>query len=129
MDRIDCAGIAAVAISKDERAFFVALGGRIAELRKRQGLTQVQLAAWLDVSQQTVNAYETGVRRVPVSALPLLARNLGVSLEELIGDQPRPGKRGPAPKLQQQLERLRQLPKAKQKFVVEMLETVLRQAG
>lgn len=66
---------------------------------------------------------------MPVSALPVLARYLGVSLEELIGDQPRPAKRGPAPKLQQQLERLRQLPKAKQKFVVEMLETVLRQAG
>lgn len=54
---------------------------------------------------------------------------LGVSLEELIGDQPRPARRGPAPRLQQQLERLRQLPKAKQKLVVEMLETVLRQAG
>lgn len=49
--------------------------------------------------------------------------------EELIGEQPRPARRGPAPKLQQQLERLRQLPRAKQKFVVEMLETVLRQAG
>jgi hypothetical protein len=38
-------------------------------------------------------------------------------------------KRGPTPKLQRQLERLSRLPKAKQKFVSEMLDTVLQQAG
>jgi hypothetical protein len=35
----------------------------------------------------------------------------------------------PTPKLQRQLERLSRLPKAKQKFVSEMLDTVLQQAG
>ena len=39
------------------------------------------------------------------------------------------GKRGPASKLQQQIERLSQLPKAKQKIVIEMLNGVLSQAG
>ena len=38
-------------------------------------------------------------------------------------------KRGPAPKFQQQIERLGQLPKAKQKVVMEMLEGVLSQAS
>jgi transcriptional regulator with XRE-family HTH domain len=118
-----------MAISKEERAFFVELGARIAELRKAQNITQIQLAGWLGISQQTVNAYETGNRRVPVSALPTLAKHLGVSIEELIGEQTRPGRRGPAPKLQQQLERISQLPKSKQKFVMEMLDTVLKQAG
>jgi hypothetical protein len=33
-----------VAISADERAFFIAFGERIAQQRKAQGLTQVQLA-------------------------------------------------------------------------------------
>lgn len=37
------------------------------------------------------------------------------------------GKRGPAPKLQQQLERITQLPKAQQRFVMQMLDTVLQQ--
>ena len=46
--------VAALAISKDERAFFVELGARIAELRKAQSITQVQLSQWLGVSQQTV---------------------------------------------------------------------------
>jgi transcriptional regulator with XRE-family HTH domain len=87
----------------------------------------VQLAEALEVSQQTVNAYEMGHRRVPVSALPPLARLLGVPVEELIGEPARPGKRGPAPKLQQQMERIQELPKPKQRFVMEMLETVLAQ--
>ena len=70
-----------MAITQDEREFFVQLGTRIAELRKAQNITQVQLAETLDVSQPTMNAYEMGHRRVPVSALPTLARALGVSLE------------------------------------------------
>jgi len=118
-----------VAISPDERAFFVQLGARIAALRKAQGITQVDLAQSLGVSQQTINSYETGRRRVPVSALPPLARTLGVSIEELIGEPPSATtrKRGPAPKLMQQIERIQQLPRAQQRFVMRMLDTVLAQ--
>ena len=123
------AGIESVAIGKDEKAFFAQLGARIAQLRKEQDITQVQLAEWLNVSQQTVNAYEVGRRRMAVSALPTIAKLLGVALEELIGEPPKPGKRGPAPKLQQQMERINQLPKAQQKFVIKMIETVLSQAS
>ncbi len=118
-----------MAISKDERAFFERLGARIAELRKTQGITQVQFAESLNVSQQTVNAYEVGRRRMPVSALPVIAKLLGVSLEELVGEEPRAAKRGPSPKLQQQIERIQQLPKTQQRFVMQMLEGVLSQAG
>jgi hypothetical protein len=55
---------------------------------------------------------------------------LGVSVEELIGEpQARTRRRGPAPKLQQHLERISQLPRAKQRFVMEVLESVLAQAS
>ena len=91
----------------------------------------MQLADALDVSQQAITAYESGQRRVPISSLPLLASTLGVSVEALIGAPARrgAGKRGPAPKLQQQLERVHALPKAQQKFVMQMLDTVLQQQG
>ncbi len=121
--------IQAVALSQDEKEFFAQLGARIAQLRKAADITQVQLADFLDVSQQTVNAYEMGHRRVAISALPRLARLLGVSIEELIGEPTKPAKRGPTPKLLQQVERLSQLPKAKQKMVIEMLDGVLAQQG
>jgi transcriptional regulator with XRE-family HTH domain len=127
MAQLSLAGIEPVAISKDEKTFFVQLGARMAALRKDQNITQVQMAEWLGVSQQTVNAYEVGRRRIQVSALPKVAKYLGVALEELIGEESKPGKRGPAPKIQQQLERVSQLPKPKQRMVLEVLEAVLAQ--
>lgn len=119
-----------MAISQDEREFFVALGIRIAKLRKESNLTQVQLAGTLGISQPTMNAYELGQRRVPVSALPVLAKALGVGLEELLGEtKTATRKRGPAPKWQQQIETIAQLPKAQQRFVSQVLDTVLAQAS
>ena len=70
MGHVDLFRVPAVAISKNERAFFKRLGARVAELRKALDITQVQVAEHLGVSQQTANAYETGYRRIPVSAIP-----------------------------------------------------------
>jgi hypothetical protein len=54
---------------------------------------------------------------------------LSVSLEDLFGASDRsPSKRGPAPKWQKQIEAISKLPKAKQQFVSQMLDTVLAQA-
>lgn len=117
-------------MTHNEKAFFRAMGMRIAEARKASNITQVQLAETMDVSQQTVAAWEVGRRGVPVSVLPLLARTLGVMVETLIGAAGRPAaKRGPTPKLQQQVERLSRLPKTKQRVVMEMLEGLLAQAN
>ena len=52
-----------------------------------------------------------------------------MTVEALVAEAPKPGKRGPAPKLQQQLERIATLPKAQQRFVMQMLDTVLQQQG
>ena len=113
-----------------EKLFFKQLGARIAALRKDQGMTQVQLAAALELTQQMVASYEVGRRRVPVSLLPQIAETLTVSLDELIGKKNvQPAKRGPAPKLQQQIERIQQLPRTQQRFVMQMLDTVIAQAS
>ena len=117
-------------MTQNEKQFFRQLGGRIASLRKEQGLTQVQLAEMLGLTQQMVASYEVGRRRVPVSLLPKIATALAVSVESLIGQEGAPpAKRGPAPKLQQQIERIQRLPRAKQRFVMQMLDTVLAQAS
>jgi len=117
------------AVTHEEKRFFKELGGRIAELRKAQNLTQQQLADELGVAQQVVASYEIGRRRVPVSTLPALARVLGVSIEGLIGEEEKAAaKRGPSPKLQRHLERISALPKPKQRAVMEVIEAVLSQA-
>jgi len=62
-------------------------------------------------------------------SLLLLARTFGVTVEDLIGMPAArsAGKRCPAPKLQQQLERITRLPKTRQRFVMQMIDIVLPQ--
>lgn len=116
-------------LTTHDKDFTRTLGQRIAKLRKEQGLTQTQLGELLDLSQQQVAHFETARRRVPASLLSHIAKTLAVTVEELIDDKPKPRRRGPTPKLQLQLEKLSQLPKSRQRFVSEMLDTVLQQAG
>ena len=110
-----------------ERSFYVRLGQRLAERRKAQGLTQVQLAEALGVAQQTMAHYEGGVSRIAVETLALAARVLETTVEDLLGTPTKrgAGKRGPAPKIQQQLEQIAALPKAEQRAIARVLDSVL----
>jgi hypothetical protein len=100
-----------MAISACEHAFFERFGARIAELRKRQNITQVEMAKTLGVSQQAVNSYDVGrrgtcrSRRSPPHTLVV---------KELLGEESATAakKRGAAPKLQQQMERIQHLYRA-----------------
>lgn len=116
-------------MDRRNRTFFRTLGERVTQLRKEHRLTQVQLADMLTLSQATITSYESGQRCIPADVLPRVATILGVSMEELTGTNAKPSKRGPTPKFQHQLEQIARLPKAKQRFVVEMLDTVLHQAS
>jgi len=117
-------------ITPDDKQFFKELGSRIAQLRKDAGLSQQTVADQLGIAQQTLAHYEVGRLRVPASLLPRFAQLFNVRGDDLLGlNIAGAGKRGPTPKLQQQIERIGQLPKAKQRFVMEMLETVLTQAS
>lgn len=55
----------------------------IKELRKDAGLTQVQLADALGVSQSTVAAWESGEKYPRASILPALATALGCTVNDL----------------------------------------------
>lgn len=114
-----------------ENAFYRQLGRRIAERRKALGITQVQLAETLGIAQQTMAHYEGGRVRFAAGLLPLLAETLHASIEELIGEASatKPGRRGPVPKIQQQLERVSSLPKPDQRAVMRVLDSMLAQAG
>lgn len=116
-------------MTSNDQAFFKALGARIAALRQEAGLSQQAVADELGIPQQTYANYEVARARPPVSMLPQLGRLFGVSMDELLGLANGRGKRGPAPKFQKQLERVSQLPKAQQRFVEQMLDTVLAQTS
>ena len=115
---------------QDEKEYFKVLGSRIAHLRKELELTQVQLAELLGISQQMVASYEVGRRRIPVSMLPQLSQALKVQTDALLGNETKTrSKHGPTPKWQLQIEAIAQLPKAQQRFVSQVLDTVLAQAS
>jgi len=113
--------------STDQGSLRRQLGGRIAEARRAQSLTQQQLGELLGISQQMVAFYEIDCWRVPISLLPELARTLDVAMEEPIGEEAKPAKHGLSPKLQPQLERITRPPKAQQRFVTQILDTVIQQ--
>ncbi len=127
MPYVKLSKIVVMAISPDERVFFIQLGEHIAERRKAQGITQIQMAEMLGVSQQTINSYEVARRRVPASALPVLAKKLSVSIDELLGMTNGKSKRGPASNLQRQIEQVGLMPRSKQKFITEMLDALMKQ--
>lgn len=115
-------------MTEDDKTFFEQLGLRIARLRKEQGITQAQLAEKLSISQQHMASFEKGIRKIPASMLPTISQILNIPLEDLFGiSDSKAIKRGPMPKLQRQVELISQLPKTKQRFVMEMLDTVIQQ--
>ena len=55
----------------------------IKRLRRKAGLTQMQLAWHLNVEKNTVSMWETGCAKPSVDKLPLLAKLLGCTIDEL----------------------------------------------
>ncbi|MCG3190484.1 MAG: hypothetical protein LKCHEGNO_03217 [Burkholderiaceae bacterium] len=121
-----------LAVNIKGESLFKELGTRIALTRKERNITQVQLASTLGIAQQTLAHYEGGRLRLPASLLPALARELQLPVESLLG-QPSAAKtrakRGPLPALARYMERISALPETQQKFVMQMIETVLAQQG
>ena len=64
------------------------MGERIAQLRRRQGLSQAKLACALGLSTSTIAMYEQGRREPSVSILIALADALGVTIDYLLTGQP-----------------------------------------
>lgn len=67
-------------------------------------MTQGQLAEYLGISQQHMASFEKGIRKVPASILPTLAKLFSISVDKIVGLRDTAAKRGPMPKLQQQIE-------------------------
>ena len=61
--------------------------GRLAEYRKQAGLTQVQLAKQLGVSQQTLSSYERAVTTPKPYQMQRLEEILGINKEILFHDE------------------------------------------
>jgi transcriptional regulator with XRE-family HTH domain len=74
--------------TKADREKDLALGRRIAALRKERGYTQTELADQIGAVQVVVSNYERGKLRPHPDMLVRLAKALRVSADELLGVQP-----------------------------------------
>ena len=66
------------------------IGKRIAQLRKDKGMTQEDLAQRMGVSPQAVSKWENDNACPDISLLPLLAKQLDVSVDELLSGKTAP---------------------------------------
>jgi transcriptional regulator with XRE-family HTH domain len=69
------------------QAILVALGGRIREMRHRQGYTQAALAEALDLSVAYVSLIERGGRNPPYTTVVAIARALAVPTARIVVDE------------------------------------------
>ena len=60
------------------------LGAIIAELRKQHGMTQLELAEKMGVTDKAVSKWERDLSCPDINSLPTLAEILGVSVEDLM---------------------------------------------
>jgi transcriptional regulator with XRE-family HTH domain len=83
-------------ISAQEKAFNKALGSRMRQRRQELGLSQTDVAAALNIAQQTYAHYEVGRYRMPVFSLTGLAHILKTDMDSLLGIESAPSRRSRA---------------------------------
>jgi transcriptional regulator with XRE-family HTH domain len=103
-----------------------AIGERIKRLRQDRGLTQVELARQLQITQSNLSAIERAARGVTVNQVVRIAKALAASTDEILLDHKAPdsGQR-PGKKLMRRLRRVEELTPADQRILLQLLDGLL----
>ena len=106
------------------------LGGNIAKARKEKGLTQLELAQLLGMTQQGVAYLEREATSLKVDQLTSIADVLDTSVDFLLG-RPSKVKRvgGPIGRGKRLFEAAAKLPRAQQEKVYDVLESFVKDHG
>ena len=104
------------------------LGTRITQARQEAGLSQIDLAQKMGVTQQVVAAWERKAQSIRSDTLAKLAQVLGVSADELLGTRP-PRSRASKPigKARQLFEAVSKLPRRQQEKIAAVIEAFVNQ--
>jgi transcriptional regulator with XRE-family HTH domain len=101
---------------------------RLRELRKRRGLTQVELAAKVGIDQTLLSTYERGTVRIHGAMVAALAKALRTTTDEVLGMKE--SKENGAIKDRRFLRRLEQidrLPRRKKDALLTTIDAFLKQ--
>ena len=106
-------------------------GQRMAALRQRKGLTQIQLAARMKTTQKMIDYYERRSPNPTLEVMQKVAGALEVSVVELLGEEAATvrvaRKSGPTSKLQMMFEQVGRLPRRQQEKIVEVVSALMSQ--
>lgn len=102
-------------------------GKRLARLRQAAGYSQRDLAAEIGISQRMVAYYEKGSDHIPIDLLPLMAKTLGVSVDQMLGLEKTAGNGKPRDnRLWRRFNQVEKLPPAKRKPIFQLLDAFLK---
>ena len=100
----------------------MSLAKRLITLRKKEGLTQQQMADVLGVHVNSLKKYEAGQAQPSLDAIKKIAIGLHVSTDFLLFEE---HERGPSDDLALQLEAISQMPEGGQMVIREVLESLI----
>jgi transcriptional regulator with XRE-family HTH domain len=104
------------------------IGERLARLRKERGVSQIEMAERLGVSQPVISEYERGTVRLHGELIVKLAGILRVSADELLGLEKEPA-RGPRDRaIARRLRDIDRLPKRDRDALVRTIDAFLARA-
>lgn len=105
------------------------IGARITAIRKRQAMTQVELAAALGMDQSLLSRYERGALRLHGALVADLARVLHVTTDEILGLET-PKAAGPLPerRVVRRIQDIERLPRRKKEILLSTIDSFLRGA-
>ena len=103
-----------------------ALGERIAQARHQAGLSQIEVARQVGVSQRVVAYWEREAVSLRADQLDALASALGLSADALLGRRGAETRSaGPVGRTRRAFEALSRLPRRQQQKIVEVVETLI----
>ncbi len=107
----------------------ITTGKRIANLRRKEGLTQKDLSEKIDIPWTMLSDYERGKTRINENVLKKLAAVFHISVDELLGVR-MPGKteKEHSLKIMRRMREIEQLPLNKQKFILQTIDSLIRDA-
>ena len=111
------------------KAWHLALGQRLAQLRKLRGLSQEELARRVGAIQVVISDYENGKTRLFAETAVRFAAALDVPVQELLQvSKPvavEPAAHKPSRKLLRRMEQIERLPRRKQTALLTTIDTFL----
>lgn len=102
-------------------------GQRLSEARRAKGWTQRELAEALETNQKMIDYYERRAKNPALEVVQACAEVLEVPASYLVGvdEEPKRKRSGPVSPLERRFQEIRKLPRKKQEFVLQFLDTVL----